>query len=1432
MRDRSLSLFLPEVQDWFAESMGQASEVQRLAWPKIQSGGNCLISAPTGSGKTLAAFLWFIDRLLRRGANGDNTDRILYVSPLKALNSDIEVNLQVPLRELKARMPAWDSHITVAVRSGDTSSSERRRQERERPDIFITTPESLAILMARASWPGLLTGIGTVIVDEIHSLVDNKRGVMLMALLELLEQRNGPCQRLALSATVRPLETVASWFSGRCCQPDGHTFQTRPIEIVSVPKMKRCEIEIDRPDTSQKEQFSKLGPWLRERMDRQRAVLIFANSRRQVERTVRQINECVDDGTVVAAHHGSLAKEIRQDVEEGFKNGRIKAVVATHSLELGVDIGSVDQVILLGTPFSVASTLQRIGRSGHRVDSTSRGLLVPRHRLDHLYGLVMAEMALNGEIETACPSVKPLDVLAQVLLIYMAAGLDRAEQMLTLLRCAHSFADLTEEEIRQTLDLLAGRLDGQRNQALIARIHYDSSNGICQLRPHARMLVYRASGVIADRGYFTLRQIDGNVKIGELDEEFVWERNPGDLFPFANRLWRFSHRDNVNVWVTAHQGEGGILPFWRAEANDLAPSFCQRLLTCFEAVESGREAIDTNQAMLHCSPVVRNELQRLLDEQRRAWNCLPAHGRIIAEYHVHGGQNGADGNELLLFTFRGGRFNRSLALLLEWLYQKKCSGTLNSLTNNEGIMFRVANASSIIPELLRELDASTLQAAFHDLLPSRSQSAALFREQAQIALIIPRSWAGQRGPLWWRRERSARLMEELGKAERCILLEGCWRESMARHYELPALRDWIGLLRAGRIEQRMTRLDKPSPMAADLIWQHENEMMYKAEAAAPKIKPSWLLLQQTAGMDRVPISAELAEQYLQEKWRLRRGMEPDSPQELRLWLEERRFVPIAIWERMETALCATHREAWDGFTRQAFALYSAKHELIGFCDSQRTVSLLESAVRAEPDPASTQFLLDWLRFFPGLSREGLAQYWAWPQAAVQQLLNSLPADQVSFWDDGHFALNRVIDQLWQRTRTARRQGLDTVDAPGLARFLASWMKRGTAGLTVDERLAELLFRFILLPLPAPVWFGSMLDGLCPDWNRQVLQDVMSRYGVFISADNQQRISFTLADDFFTPAFDSGQLLEPLQQEFARLIDNSIGELSSGDLLQQGLTGSHSEVLSGLRKLFFSGRIVCSQLDGVETLLAADGQKSSGNGPLAARNRFGAKRLRLHPFGPISRGWRKAAATVPQVLSPLERQEAVKEWLRLLLERYGLFFPELLQHESAPAPWPELRTALAQMEWAGELISGHFVRGARYPQYLTVPALDLFSSRESSGWQLMHSAEPSSLCGYQYGLFRHSFPFSRHFGWLVCENGRWGLAIGNRGRKIRFNPHWQTEQLAIALDMGKQWLGKGRRFGPVGQWIVDEVQADGIEPAKMTALLKEAGFCQEMNQWVL
>src|SRR2546423_10739582 len=545
----ALDAFSPRTRAWFESAFAGPTPAQELGWPAIASGEHTLIQAPTGSGKTLAAFLYGIDRLTAAPGNGL---RLLYVSPLKALNYDIERNLRGPLAGL-------ESSLRVAVRTGDTPQRERAGMLREPPDILITTPESLFLLLTSRARE-TLRGVETLILDEVHAVAGTKRGAHLALSVERLDRLTGdPVQRIGLSATQRPLEEIGRFVSG-----------ARPIELVDAGRAKELDLRVVVPldDMREPEEQQSIWPWIYPEVlklvEAHRSTIVFVNNRRLAERLALRLNELAER-EIARAHHGSLAREQRTEVEELLKRGEIPCLVATSSLELGIDMGAVDLVVQVESPKSVARRLQRIGRAGHDLGSVSKGRLFPKFRADLLESAVVAKAMREGAIEETKIPRNPLDVLAQQIVAICADQETSVDELHSLVRGAYPFADLSRVQLENVLDMLDGRYPSDEFAELRARVVWDRTANVVKGRQGARRLAVTNAGTIPDRGLFGVHLVEGGGRVGELDEEMVYEARAGQTFLLGASTWRIEEITRDRVLVSPAPGIPGAVPFWKGE---------------------------------------------------------------------------------------------------------------------------------------------------------------------------------------------------------------------------------------------------------------------------------------------------------------------------------------------------------------------------------------------------------------------------------------------------------------------------------------------------------------------------------------------------------------------------------------------------------------------------------------------------------------------------------------------------------------------------------------------------------------------------------------------------------------------------------------------------------------------------------------------------
>ncbi|MCP4693536.1 MAG: DEAD/DEAH box helicase, partial [Desulfobacterales bacterium] len=910
------SFFHPLAVRWFERVVGEPTDVQREAWPRIGRGEHVLVTAPTGSGKTLAAFWWALNQLVS-GAWETGRTRVLYVSPLKALNNDIQRNLIGPLQELKrvfreAGEPFPD--IRVLTRSGDTPQSDRRRMVRRPPEILITTPESLHLLVSSKGGRSILNDLSTVILDEIHAVAGNKRGVLLISAVERLVDFSGEFQRVALSATIRPVKAAAGWVGGFTIAGDGEgrTYTPRPVSVVKSTMEKRFDIRVrlpaeavDRPASTPI--WEPLSEAFKRIIQENRSTLLFTNSRRLSEKIAFFINKG-EPGHVAYAHHGSLAREIRRVVEQKLKNGELKAIVATSSLELGIDVGSLDEVVLVQAPPSISAALQRIGRAGHGVGRVSRGALFPTHSHDFLEAAVLIPAIRERDIEELRPVVCPLDVLAQVIVSMAGAETWPLEELLARLKRSHPFHTLTRERFDLVLNMLAGRYANTRIRELQPRVHLDRVDNTVAAGKGALLALYMSGGVIPDRGSYRLRHVDGGGIIGDLDEEFVWEARLGQVFTLGAQNWKISRITHDDVFVAPAGSGASAPPFWRAEENNRDFHFSRAIGRFLETAEARLDDPDFPEYLETVHAMDQPSAQKLMEflqrQRQAAGGPLPHRHRLLVEFTARG-PGGAPGNMAVLHTFWGGRVNRPYAMALSVGWEERFGARPEIYPTNDCIVLMAPHDIGV-EELLSLVTPGNVESLLRRGLEDSGFFGARFRECAGRALLLSRRKIKERTPLWLNRLRSQKLMEAVsGYADFPILLEA-WRACLHDEFDLPALRTVLSELETGVIAGGRVHTSHPSPMALAGAWRQINEYMYKGDGRTSR-RPTELresLLHEAAftpGL-RPAASGETAAEFELKRQRLFPGYAPETSLDLLQWVKERVVIPVEEWDLLLAAV--------------------------------------------------------------------------------------------------------------------------------------------------------------------------------------------------------------------------------------------------------------------------------------------------------------------------------------------------------------------------------------------------------------------------------------------------------------------------------------------------------------------------------------------------
>ena len=844
-----LASFTPRVRDWFTRSFERPTAAQEKAWPAIAAGRNVLVSAPTGSGKTLAAFLWGLDRLVAEPVEPRRT-RLVYVSPLKALSYDVEKNLRAPLKGI-------GGDVSVAIRTGDTPQKERQAMLRNPPDVLITTPESLYLMLTSRARE-FLVDTEAVIVDEIHAVARTKRGAHLALTLERLEHLAGrPLQRIGLSATQRPLEEVGRFLvgAGRECQVVDAGVR-KPLDLkIHVPVESMREpgapdighpaIETvgtaagggdlmghglgssEEPAATQRSIWPAIYPELLKLIEEHGSTIVFVNSRRGAERLAVRLNELAgEDGepaAIARAHHGSLAREERLVVEDLLKSGELPCLVATSSLELGIDMGAVDLVIQVESPKSVTAGLQRIGRAGHGVGEVSEGRIFPKFRADLLECAVVVKRMREGEIETTVIPRNPLDVLAQQVVAIVAAGDDwRVPELHELVRHAYPFSELSRELLDSVLDMLDGRYPSEEFSELRPRIVWDRVEDTVRARRGALQLAVTNAGTIPDRGLYGVHLPDGR-RVGELDEEMVYEARPGQTFLLGASTWRIEEITRDRVIVTPAPGAPGAIPFWKGEGIG-RPKELGRAIG-----EFSREAVDREPAELAAEYDLDERaalnLSTYLREQRDATRVVPSDRTIVVERFR---DEIGDWRLCVLSPF-GGRVHAAWALALSARIRDDFGLESDAIWSDDGIIVHLPDADEAPSADLVMVEPDALEELVVRELSGSALFGARFRENAARALLLPRAYPGRRTPLWQQRLKAQSLLEVAKRYGQFPIVLETYRECLRDVLDLPGLEELLRGLHTRELSLVEVETQRASPFASSLLFDYVATYMYEGD---------------------------------------------------------------------------------------------------------------------------------------------------------------------------------------------------------------------------------------------------------------------------------------------------------------------------------------------------------------------------------------------------------------------------------------------------------------------------------------------------------------------------------------------------------------------------------------------------------------------------
>jgi ATP-dependent Lhr-like helicase len=1360
-----LSQFSAATRSWFEATFTEATTAQADGWAAIGRGDHALILAPTGSGKTLAAFLWTLDRLLVEpvAVDAGRRCRVLYVSPLKALSYDVERNLQVPLAGIRAEMDRQGSpapEVVVATRTGDTAATERRRLAKHPPDILITTPESLYLLLTSQA-SSILKSVEYVIVDEVHSVAGTKRGAHLALSLERLERlTERPPQRIGLSATQRPLDELARWLGGR------NGGSERPVTIVDAGVRKPLELQIvvpveDMGQLSQAQKYDDDGqatggsiwpsvyPRLLELIKSHRSTLVFVNSRRLAERLAARLNELAAAETdlaqggsaylgagvvpeLVRAHHGSIAREQRLEIEEALKAGRLPALIATSSLELGIDMGAIDLVVQVEAPTSVASGLQRIGRAGHQVGQPSRGRIFPKFRHDLLVAAVVAQRMHSGQIEETKIPRNTLDVLAQQIVAMVAAEEDPlpVDEVAATVAGAFPFAELSREALEGVIDMLAGRYPSDEFAELRARLNWDRVAGTLSARPGARMLAVTSGGTIPDRGLYPVFTPGGG-RVGELDEEMVYESRVGETFLLGATTWRIEEITRDRVIVTPAPGVPGKMPFWHGDSAGRPYELGQAIGAFTRTVGAWSDEQLASECDL--DPLAVSNLRAYLDEEREATGgLLPTDRQLVVERF----QDELGDWRIAVLSPFGARVHAPWALAIEARVRDGMGLEAQTIWGDDGIIVRLPEMEEPPPVDIVALDPDEIEELVIGEVSRSALFASRFRENAARALLLPRRRPGTRTPLWQQRQRAADLLAVASKYGSFPILLETYRECLGDVFDLPALVSLMRDLRSRRVRLAAVDTPAPSPFAAGLTYAYVAQFMYEGDAPLAERRAQALTL------DRRMLAELVGSEELRDL--LDAGALAQLEAELQA-LDERRWARTAdgahdllrrLGDLTDAELRARSHAAVDigvlvADGRAVEVVIGGEPRLIAAEDAGRYRDALGvdlshdlPAAFLTPTPdALLQLVRRWARTHgPFLTREPAARF-AVPPAQVEEILHRLHTDgqleRGEFRPDG---LDRewcdvgVLRILRQRSLAALRREVEPTTTEALARFLPAWhgIKPARAGAlgTIDQ-VYDAISRIQGFPVPASVLERDLLPARVPGYTPRLLDDLLAAgevmwvgAGALGHDDGKIVLAVRHQAGLLLPRLGFGLvapgevLLDGPVHLHLRSMLAARGACFFRDLAGPGFTDG--EILDGLWDLAWAGEVTNDSFAAVRATVSGagrSGRSSPARASRARRPRMGS----LSALGP-PRGQGRWTLVERELVAAEPTASGVAV-ANLLLERYGVLAREAVRSEGVPGGFAGLYPVLRAMEESGRIRRGYFVAGLGGAQFALPGAVD-------------------------------------------------------------------------------------------------------------------------------
>lgn len=1396
-----LDIFSEPTANWFQTAFGSPTKVQEGTWPAIRDKKPVLVSAPTGTGKTLSAFLVFIDQLKSMARSGELKDQlyIIYISPLKSLAGDIRENLKRPLDgigEIERDLYGTAAQIQVAIRTGDTPQSQRQKMVRRPPHILITTPESLYLMLTAKSGRQVLQTAQAVIIDELHAMIDTKRGAHLMLSIARLDHLCGqPVQRIGLSATIQPLELAAEYLSP----------EKAVIVAPAMKKVVQIEIKGTLPDVGKRKDplWEELGLEVYQQCQGSQSVIVFCEGRRYAEKIAYYVNELGGEG-FARVHHGSLSKEQRMETEQALRDGSLRLLCATSSMELGIDVGEIDQVLQIGCPRSISSTMQRLGRAGHNPGRVSFMYMYPRTAPEGLYCGMTAEIARKGGVEQAAPPRMCLDVLAQHL-VSMSITEYTVDEALGILSRAYGFRDITRQDVKEVLSMLAGDYEHSREIPVRPRLLYDRIHEKVSGDAYSRMLATAAGGTIPDKGLYVVKTEDG-IRLGELDEEFVYETYTGEKILLGSFAWKIVRQDRDAVIVVPASTQGAKLPFWKGEIKGRSLCTSMEFGKMFRSFSKAMEAgtILEELAALGMNRSAAESGADFLKRQIASTEILPDDQTIVVEHFTdHMGTH-----QIMVHALFGRRVNAPLSMLMQHAAAKLLQTDVGCVDEEDGFLLYPYGSQRLPDRLLYAISPENARQTLEAMLPVTPAFNMTFRYNAARALMMGMKRQG-RQPLWLQRLKSTEMLDALKAEKNHPLIRETRRECLEELWDIDGVLWILNGIGSGTIAVREVYTEIPSPMSLPLQWQLEAEEMYSytppseglrkasyAELdAIAQVKPEQEELQKLEERKKYPKDSSqlhsllMMEGDLQAEELMELGMEEEAS-DLTVWLDELTgqgritYIEPGLW------IAAEQQEEYEKALvhRKAEAVIPIVRRALYYRGGMTAVQLCE-------------------RYF--LPEEMMADI-------LKQMLeeNSVVQDQEVYYHGKLYARARKATIQRMRTQTQTQTG---------GAYAALMADMAEQNASIQGQLEIAVKQLCGQAFPASWWESIIFPRRVKGYRENLLDQFLAKGEYFWQFGKEGMIVFHRYEDIDWEQ----EKKEPEE-----------GLTQDEQLLYKELSRRGASFLRAFHNLPLKGDL----MEGMLSLAAGGYVCADSFLPVRQWMNLG-KIKKASPRSRVNARLQAMSAGRWDLVRPL-KPKTMEEWLEQLFNRSAILCRETYSRfegewaDQGDTSWSKALEVLRIWEYTGRVRRGYYVAGMSGAQFVRaqdyegiVLALKRYGGQNQEKAEViwLNAADPCQVWGKAL-VDSEVKSFMNLPGTLVALSGGIPVAVLQRqGKILRFLEH----NLVLSRDK-KVSIMKAFVLLFQQKRIMAEKRSLAIQEYSEEAktILEEAGFRREMLRYVL